>query len=161
MKPQWKFDHLLHVERPKDVGRLGEVRHGHEAPNETLSLFCTKSLLQILLGCCNATPKIVAMPCSALPLRPGKVTGWCSSLVLMLLMPCTCHNPKPRWPISPVLSVLRQAVGTVYGWEPPIWSQLPVTMIRTMYACMYVRMSLSNVYVCIYVCATTGAGLIG
>ena len=119
-------------------------------------------LAALFLGCCSAAPLGVVLACcsaAALPCLdpyPRRTNGpalvaVANANALQLPLP-----PKPGWPVSPVLSVLRQAVGHLrQPWdprdrarqEPPVGARCPVTPVDGMisghdydydYVCMYV-----------------------
>ena len=143
----------------------------------SLFLGCrTAAPLGIVLACCSAA----ALPCLAPYSR--RTNGPASVAVadanaLQLPLP-----PKPGWPVSPVLRVLRHAVGHLrQPWdprdrarqEPPVGARCPVapvdgmtmtmTMTMTIYiyiyiyiytnTCMYIYTSIYiYIYICMYVC---------
>ena len=99
--------------------------------------------------------------CSALPLYPRRTNGLASVAVanakaLQLPLP-----PKPCWPVSPVLWVLRHAVGHLrQPWDPrdrarqgpPVCARCPVTPVDGMISGYYYDYDYVCMYVCINVC---------
>ena len=127
-------------------------------------------LAALSLGCCSAAPLGIVLACcsaAALPCLapyPRRTNGPASVAVananaLQLPLP-----PKPGWPVSPVLWVLRHALGHLkQPWdprdrarqEPPVGAKCPVTPVDgmisgydydyddvCMYVCMYVLLLL-------------------
>ena len=123
----------------------------------------------LLLCCC------VAVPC---PYTPRRTNGPASVAVANANAPQLPLPPKPGWPVSPVLWVLRHAVGHLrQPWDPrdrarqelPVGATCPVTPVDGMisgydydydydyvyihiyiYICIYIYIYI-YIYICIYI----------
>ena len=123
-------------------------------------------LAALFLGCCSAAPLGVVLACcsaAALPCLdpyPRRTNGpalvaVANANALQLPLP-----PKPGWPVSPVLWVLRQAVGHLrQPWdprdrarqEPPVGARCPVTPVDGVIS----GYDYDYDYICIYIYINT------
>ena len=122
-------------------------------------------LAALFLGCCSAAPLGIVLACcsAALPCLapyPRRTNGPASVAVananaLQLPLP-----PKPGWPVSPVLWVLRHAVGHLrQPWdprdrarqEPPVGARCPVTPVDGMISGYDYDYDYIYIYIYIYI----------
>ena len=123
-------------------------------------------LAALFLGCCSAAPLGIVLACcsaAALPCLapyPRRTNGPASVAVANANALQSPLPPKPGWPVSPVLWVLRHAVGHLrQPWdprdrarqEPPVGARCPVTPVDGMISGYDYDYDYIYIYVYIYI----------